>query len=132
VNVQRSFSTKVNQFPRLRDVWMFDFSPTRGTETPDEHPGIIMSELAFNKHGLCVVVAISHSLLGNPLAITVPIDPKLGYEGFIHPDRIRTLSFKDRVVGSARLGVLPDELYEELLSRLATLLDPEQRIFRQT
>jgi mRNA-degrading endonuclease toxin of MazEF toxin-antitoxin module len=110
---------------------MFDYSPTRGAGNPDEHPGIIMSELAFNKHGLCVVVAISHSLLGNPLAIAVPIDPKLGCEGFIHPDRLRTLSFRDRVVGSARLGVLPDGLYDEVLSRLATLLDPEQRIFRQ-
>jgi mRNA-degrading endonuclease toxin of MazEF toxin-antitoxin module len=127
----RGFQTKVNFVPRLKDVIMLDFSPHRGKEPPDTHPGVVMSELAFNHLGLCMVVPITHSLLGNRLAVEIPATRNLGFEGFIHPDRIRSLDHAQRIVGE-RLGVLPDDLYNEVLSRLATILDPLQRVFRQS
>jgi mRNA-degrading endonuclease toxin of MazEF toxin-antitoxin module len=127
----RGFQAKVNFVPRLKDVIMLDFSPHRGKEPPDTHTGVVMSELAFNHLGLCLVVPITHSLLGNRLAVEVPATRNLGFEGFIHPDRIRALDHAQRIVGD-RLGVLPDDLYNEVLSRLATILDPLQRLFRQS
>lgn len=127
---QRGFQTKANHVPKLRDVVMLDFSPHRGKEPPDTHPGVVMSEQAFNHLGLCMVVPITHSLLGNKLAVEIPAARKLGFEGFIHPDRIRALDHSKRIVGD-KLGVLPDDLYDEVLSRLATIIDPLQRVFRQ-
>ena len=126
----RGFQTKINVVPRLRDVVMLDFSPHRGKEPPDTHPGLVMSEQAFNHLGLCLVVPITHSLLGNKLAVEIPVTRNLGFEGFIHPDRIRSLDHRMRIMGE-KLGVLPDDLYNEVLSRLATLIDPLQRVFRQ-
>jgi mRNA-degrading endonuclease toxin of MazEF toxin-antitoxin module len=126
----RGFQTKTNVVPRLRDVVMLDFSPHRGKEPPDTHPGVVMSEQAFNHLGLCLVVPITHSLLGNKLAVEIPASRNLGFEGFIHPDRIRSVDHGQRIVGD-KLGVLPDDLYNEVLSRLATLIDPLQRVFRQ-
>lgn len=125
----RGFQTKSNFVPKLRDVVMLDFSPHRGKEAPDTHPGVVMSEQAFNHLGLCLVVPITHSLLGNKLAVEVPATRNLGFEGFIHPDRIRSLDHAKRIVGE-KLGVLPDDLYGEVLSRLATIMDPLQRVFR--
>jgi mRNA-degrading endonuclease toxin of MazEF toxin-antitoxin module len=130
MTVARSFQTKANSVPRLRDVVMFDFSPHRGKEPPETHPGVVMTEQAFNQLGLCWVVPITHSLLGNKLAVEIPATRKLGFEGFIHPDRIRSLDHTKRIVGE-KLGVLPDDLYNEVVSRLATIMDPLQRIFRQ-
>lgn len=130
MTVGRSFPTKSNLVPKLCDVVMLDFSPHRGKEPPDTHPGVVMSEQAFNHLGLCLVVPITHSLLGNQLAVEVPAIRKLGFEGFIHPDRIRSLDHRERIVGQ-RLGVLPDDLYNEVLGRLATIMDPLQRVFRQ-
>ncbi len=127
----RGFQAKTNAAPRLRDVLMFDFSPHHGKEPPDTHPGVVMSELAFNQLGLCLVVPVTHSLLGNKLAVEIPTTRKLGFEGFIHPDRIRGLDHAKRIVGE-RLGVLPDDIYNEVLSRVATIIDPLQRVFRQT
>ena len=126
----RGFQTKLNRVPRLCDVVMLDFSPHRGKEPPDTHPGVVISELAFNHLGLCVVVPITHSLLGNKLAVEIPASRKLGFEGFIHPDRLRSLDHSQRIIGE-RLGVLPSDLYDEVLSRLATILDPLQRVSRQ-
>ncbi len=126
----RRFQTKANFVPKLRDVVMLDFSPHRGKEPPDTHPRVVMSEQAFNHLGLCLVVPITHSLLGNKLAVEIPATRSLGFEGFIHPDRMRSLDHAKRIVG-ARLGVLPDDLYDEVLSRLATIIDPLQRVFRQ-
>lgn len=126
----RGFQMKTNRVPRLRDVVMLDFSPHRGKEPPDTHPGVVMSEPAFNHLGLCMVVPITHSLLGNPLAVEVTATRNLGFEGFIHPDRIRSLNHGQRMVGE-KLGILPNDLYNEVLSRLATLIDPLRRVFRQ-
>jgi mRNA-degrading endonuclease toxin of MazEF toxin-antitoxin module len=130
MTVARGFQTKANSVPKLRDVVMLDFSPHRGKEPPDTHPGVVMSEQAFNHLGLCLVVPITHSLLGNKLAVEIPAIQKLGFEGFIHPDRIRSLDYSKRIVGE-KLGVLPQDLYDEVVSRLATIMDPLQRIFRQ-
>ena len=125
----RGFQTKSNLVPKLRDVVMLDFSPHRGKEPPDTHPGVVMSEQAFNHLGLCLVVPMTHSLLGNKLAVEVTATRKLGFVGFIHPDRIHSLDHAKRIVGE-KLGVLPDDLYGEVLSRLATIMDPLQRVFR--
>jgi hypothetical protein len=46
--IARGFQAKTNTVPGLRDVLMFDFSPHRGKEPPDTHPGVVMSELPFN------------------------------------------------------------------------------------
>lgn len=126
----RGFATRAHAVPRLRDMVMLDVSPHRGKEPPDTHPWVVMSELTFNHLGLCLVVPLTHSLLGNRLAVEVPGSRNLGFEGFIHPDRVRSLDHARRIVGD-RLGVLPDDLYNEVLSRLATIMDPLQRVFRQ-
>lgn len=77
----RGFQTKANHNHKLRDVVMLDFSPNRGKKPPDTHPGVVMSELAFNHLGLCLVVPITHSLLGNKLAVEVPRPVTLASRG---------------------------------------------------
>lgn len=129
MTADRGFQPRVNHIPKLCDVVMLDFSPHRGKEPPDTHPGVVMTEQAFNHLGLCMVVPITHSLLSSRLAVEIPSSRNLGFEGFIHPDRLRAVDHSQRIIGK-RLGVLPSDLYDEVLSRLVTILDPLQRVFR--
>ncbi len=102
---------------------MLDFSPTRGGETPDTHPALILTDATFNATGLAIVCAGSHSLLGSAFAVEVPASRGLGFEGFFHPTHLRTVAFRER--NPRLLGTMPDDLFQEVIQAVVDLVDPE-------
>ena len=119
----RGFAPRTVLTPRRKQVLMLDFSPTRGGETPDTHPAVILTAAAFNATGLAIVCAGSHSLLGSAFAVEVPSSLGLGFDGFFHPTHLRTVAFRER--NPRLLGTMPDDLFNEIIQTAVDLLDPE-------
>jgi mRNA-degrading endonuclease toxin of MazEF toxin-antitoxin module len=109
--------------PKRKQVFMLDFSPTRGGETPDSHPACILTEAKFNATGLAIVCSASHSLLGSAFAVEIPSSLKLGFEGYFHPTHIRTVAFRER--NPILLGTMPDDLFDEIIQTVVDLVDPD-------
>jgi mRNA-degrading endonuclease toxin of MazEF toxin-antitoxin module len=118
----RSFAPRTTLTPKRKQVFMIDFSPTRGGETPDSHPALILTDAAFNATGLAIVCSGSHSLLSSVFAVEVPVSLGLGFDGFFHPTHVRTVAF--RVRNPRLLGIMPDELFNEVIMVVRDLIDP--------
>ena len=80
---------------------------------------VVLSPGFYNKRsGLLVACPITSRAKGYPFE--VPIPPGLAIAGVVLSDRIRSLDWKARDI--VRIGILPLELVEEILSRSRTLL----------
>lgn len=123
MNRKRGFVAKSILTPKRKQVFMLDFSPTRGGETPDSHPACILTDARFNATGLAIVCSASHSLLGSAFAVEIPPTLKLGFEGYFHPTHIRTVAFRER--NPILLGTMPDDLFEEIIQTVVDLVDPD-------
>ena len=123
MNPKRGFVTKSIVTPKRKQVFMLDFSPTRGGETPDSHPACILTDAKFNATGLAIVCSASHSLLGSAFAVEIPSSLKLGFEGYFHPTHIRTVAFRER--NPILLGTMPDDLFDEIIQTVVDLVDPD-------
>lgn len=119
----RGFSPRVNLIPKRKQVLMLDFSPSRGGETPDTHPALVLTDARFNATGLAIVCSCSHSLLGSAYAVEVPAARNLGFEGFFHPTHLRTVAYRER--NPRVLGTMPDDLFEEIIQTVVDLVDPD-------
>jgi hypothetical protein len=65
----------------------------------------------------------SHSLLESAFAVEVPATLGLGFDGFFHPTHLRTVVFRER--NPRLLGVMPDDLFDEIVQVVVDLVDPE-------
>ena len=99
-------------------LWL-SLSPTLGHEQGGRRPVVVLSPGFYNKRsGLLVACPITSRAKGYPFE--VPIPPGLAIAGVVLSDRIRSLDWKARDI--VRIGILPLELVEEILSRSRTLL----------
>lgn len=119
----RGFAPRAILTPKRKQVFMLDFSPTRGEETPDSHPALVLTDAKFNATGLAIVCSGSHSLLSNAFAVEVPTSLGLGFDGFFHPTHLRTIAFRER--NPRLLGTMPDDLFDEVIQAVVDLVDPD-------
>ena len=119
----RGFQTRTVLTPKRKQVFMLDYSPTRGGETPDTHPACILTDAKFNATGLAIVCSGSHSLLGSAFAVEVSATLGLGFDGFFHPTHLRTVAFRER--NPRLIGTMPDDLFDEIIQAVVDLVDPD-------
>lgn len=98
------------------DVYLVNLDPTVGSEIQKTRPCVVVSPDELNRHIRTAIVAplISRSR-SYPTRIDCPCE---GRDGQVVLDQIRTVD-KARLV--RKLGRLPQEVQEEILSALAEL-----------
>src|SRR5262249_14394095 len=99
-------------------VWV-SFHPTLGHEQGGRRPAVVLSPGFYNKRsGMMVVCPITSRAKGSPFE--VPLPEGLPVSGVALADHIRSLDYSARPIQP--IGVLPQELLEEILARSRALL----------
>ncbi len=107
--------------PSRAEVWLIDFSPTRGHEPSGLRPGLVVSVDPFNHGlaGLVVVLPITSRAKGIPLHVEVsPPEAGLRQRSFIKTEDIRSISIERLVERWGRLSAKTMQLAEERLRLL--------------
>lgn len=99
-------------------VWL-QFNPQAGQEQSGHRPAIVLSPLAYNQRvGLALFCPITTQVKRYPFEVTIPAG--LAVSGVILADQVKILDWQAR---SASLSCrLPDEIVEEVLQKLLTLI----------
>jgi len=87
--------------PSRGEVWLIDFSPTRGHEQTGTRPGLVISVDLFNHGpaGLVVVLPLTTRHRGVPLHVAVdPPEGGLRERSFIKCEDVRSVS-TERLIG---------------------------------
>lgn len=104
--------------PRRGAVYMVDFEPARPSEANKIRPAIVVTANIANTNGTSVVVIPITSKVQRvyPFQLLLPTkDSNLEFESKAQTELIRSVS-KTRL--QKHLGALPDEIMEELDSRI--------------
>lgn len=108
--------------PRRGDVWMVDFSPSRGSEQRGIRPALVIQNDVGNQHAATTIVAaISSTIKAYP--VTVPLrkgDGGLKQPCMVNLAQILTLD-KSRL--QQRIGTLPPELMDRVNAAIGISLD---------
>lgn len=108
--------------PRRGDVWMVDFSPSRGSEQRGIRPALVIQNDVGNQHAATTIVAaISSTIKAYP--VTVPLrkgDGGLKQPCMVNLAQILTLD-KSRL--QQPIGTLPPELMDRVNAAIGISLD---------
>lgn len=109
--------------PKRGDIIRLSLDPTLGTEQRGNRPVLALSPEAFNRHGSVLVAPITQGgnyARGNHWAV-----PLMGCgtetQGIVLCNQSRTVDWKAR--GAVFLESAPDSLVDEVIARVATLLE---------
>jgi mRNA interferase MazF len=106
--------------PGRGDIVWTTFDPAVGHEQAGTRPALVLSPSSYNsKVGLAIVCPVTSQIKGYPFEVVLPIG--LAVQGAVLADHVRSLDWAGR---SARPACeAPAAVVEEVLSKLATLLD---------
>lgn len=104
---------------RRFDVHLVELDPTRGSEIRKTRPCLVVSPDEMNRHIRTVIVA-PMTTAERPYPTRVPCEFE-GKRGQVVLDQLCTV---DRARLVKRLGTLPEETRQEVLSALAELFAP--------
>jgi len=110
--------------PARGDIVWLHFTPQAGHEQGGRRPALVVSPREYNRRvGLALLCPVTSQVKGYPFE--VPLPPGFGAEGVVLADQIRSLDWRAR---DARLqGKAPPEVLDEVVARVLTLVDPEER-----
>jgi mRNA interferase MazF len=104
-------------------VWL-DFSPQVGHEQAGRRPALVLSPKQYNgPSGLGLFCPIANQSKGYPFEVALP--PGLKTTGAILADHIKSVDWQGRK--AEYICTAPDEVVEEVLAKIATLLGPDAR-----
>ncbi|MFN3653198.1 MAG: type II toxin-antitoxin system PemK/MazF family toxin [Armatimonadota bacterium] len=96
--------------------------PQAGREQAGRRPALVLSPRAYNaKVGLAVVCPITSQVKGYPFEAL--IGPDAGVRGAVLSDQVRSVDW--RVRRAELIATLPNDLVDEVLGKLGTLLTPD-------
>ncbi len=105
--------------PERGDVVKINFNPQAGHEQAGRRPAIVVSPSAYNrKVGLALLCPLTNQIKGYPFEVDIPAG--LAVTGTILSDQVKSLDWHAR--NAEFLCKLPDEVVEEMLAKLNTLL----------
>jgi len=105
--------------PERGDVVWISFNPQAGHEQAGRRPAVVLSPQAYNqKVGLALLCPITNQRKGYPFEVVLPA--KVGVTGVILSDQVKSLDW--RVRQAEFIGALPEEVINEVLAKLGTLL----------
>jgi len=118
-------------FPRRGDIVNFNASPSTGHEMAGRHYALVLSPMEYNKKSGMAVVLIGTSkkkdypyVLELPKGMIAPTHDNPEGRGFILCDAVKQIDWRER--GMAPIVAAPEELVNEALDMLLTLLDSSE------
>ena len=100
-------------------IWL-SLDPQVGHEQAGRRPALVLSPEAYNSRvGLALVCPITNRIKGYPFE--VPLPDGLPVTGVVLADQVKSLDW--RVRSAEHVGEVPTDVVEEVLRRLALLLD---------
>ncbi len=106
--------------PDRGDIAWLDFSPQAGREQSGRRPALIITVQRYNAlSGLALVCPVTSKRKGYAFEVALP--PGMQTQGVVIADHVRSSSWVERhAVYKERA---PSEILDEVLARLATLLE---------
>lgn len=105
--------------PDRGDVVWLRFDPQTGHEQAGRRPALVISPVDYNrKLGLALFCPITTRIKGYPYEVELPAGIEVA--GAVLSDQVKSLDWKARE--SKRIGRVPDEVIEEVLGKIATLV----------
>ena len=96
------------------------FNPQAGHEQAGRRPAVVLSPKAYNrKVGLAILCPITNQSKGYPFEVAVPQEADV--TGVILSDQVKSLDW--RVRKAEFKARLPEDVINEVLAKLGTLLD---------
>jgi mRNA interferase MazF len=105
--------------PERGDTVWISFTPQAGHEQAGRRPAVVLSPKAYNqKVGLAIFCPITNQIKGYPFEVMLPKEADV--TGVILSDQVKSLDW--RVRKAEFIGSLPEEVINEVLAKLETLL----------
>lgn len=105
--------------PDRGDIVRINFNSQAGHEQSGRRPAVILSPASYNKKvGLVLLCPVTTKVKGFPFEVLIPD----GYSvrGVVLADQVKSLDW--RVRKAERITKLPDDVINEILGKLGTLL----------
>ena len=110
--------------PDRGDIVWLEFNPQAGYEQAGHRPALVVSPKAYNeKVGLALFCPITSNVKGYPFEVVLPEKHKVS--GAILSDQIKSLDWK--VIKAKRMACAPNNVLEEVLAKILTLIGFESR-----
>jgi mRNA interferase MazF len=107
--------------PERGDLIWITLDPQAGHEQKGRRPALVLSPKSYNgKVGHAILCPITSQVKGYPFEVVIP--EGLGIEGVILSDQVKSLDWQIRRAEFQTR--LPDQVVEEVLQKLATVLAP--------
>ncbi|MCS5710517.1 type II toxin-antitoxin system PemK/MazF family toxin [Candidatus Berkiella aquae] len=102
------------------DLIIIDFDPQAGTEITKRRPALVISPKIYNEKGSKIICCpiTSTIKLSDPWLVILPKGLKI--EGAVVSDQIKSMDWKVRK--AKKIGIAPDEILDEVLARIVTLV----------
>ncbi|MBI1294218.1 endoribonuclease MazF [bacterium] len=105
--------------PERGDAVWLSFNPQAGHEQAGHRPALVLSPAAYNgRVGLAIFCPITSQIKGYPFEVLIP--DGLGVSGAVLSDQVKSLDWRARK--AQLICKLPDDVIEQVLQKLATLL----------
>lgn len=105
--------------PERGDAVWLSFNPQAGHEQAGHRPALVLSPAAYNgRVGLAIFCPITSQIKGYPFEVLIP--DGLGVSGAVLSDQVKSLDWRARK--AQFICKLPDDVVEQVLQKLATLL----------
>ena len=105
--------------PDRGDMVRINFNPQAGHEQSGRRPAVILSPAFYNgKVGLVLLCPVTSKIKGYPFEVLIPD----GYavRGVVLADQVKSLDW--RIRKTEQIAKLPDDVINEILGKLSTLL----------
>ena len=108
--------------PDRGDVVWLELDPQAGHEQAGVRPALVISPRLYNRRvGLALFCPLTTRVKGYPFEVELP--PGLKARGAILSDQIKSLDW--RVRKARLLCTVPDEVLDETVARILTLVEPD-------
>jgi mRNA interferase MazF len=105
--------------PNRGDVVWLAFTPQAGREQAGRRPAVVLTPTRYNdKVGLAICCPITSQVKGYPFEVALP--EGLAVSGVVLADQVKSLDWRSR--RAELIGRLPDDVLEDVLLKLAALL----------
>jgi mRNA interferase MazF len=109
--------------PERGDVVDINFDPQEGREQAGRRPAIVLSPASYNGTvGLAIFCPLTRQKKGYIFEVDIPAGEAV--TGIILSDQVKSLDWRKR--NAKRRGALPDEIVEDVLAKIAALLNPHE------
>lgn len=106
--------------PDRGDIVWLEFSPQAGHEQAGRRPALVVSPRSYNETvGLGLFCPITNQSKGYPFEVVLPASPQVS--GVVLADQVKSQDWRTRK--AKFIIAAPQEVIEEVLAKIATLLD---------